>query len=47
MTSYSCGGGEGVANILKPPNFWATGNNELKFYMVVDIYKLFSKTEKQ
>ena len=30
-----------------PINFWTTGNKELKLYMVIDIHKLFWKTEKK
>ena len=36
----------GVCAILHTPtNFWTTGDTELKFYMVIDIRKLFSKVE--
>ena len=30
-----------------PSNFWTTDDRELKFYMVIDIHKLFWKTEKE
>ena len=30
---------------LLPPNYWTTGDKELKFYMVIDIHKLFWKVE--
>ena len=38
----------GVYAILHTPtNFDTTGDTELKFYMVIDIYKLFPKNEKK
>ena len=30
-----------------PPNFWAIDDRELKFYMVIEIHKLFPKMEKK
>ena len=39
-TSYSRGGG---AILHTPINFWTTGDTELKFYMLIDIHKLFWK----
>ena len=38
----------GVCAILHTTtNFWTTGDTKLKFYMVIDIYKLFSKIERK
>ena len=38
----------GVCAILHTPtNFWTTDDTELKFYMVIDIHKLFPKIEKK
>ena len=30
-----------------PTNFWTTGDTELKFYVVIDIHKLFPKIEQK
>ena len=44
-------GGEGSDHILfrgdvfTPKNFWPFGDKKLKFYMVIEIHKLFWKTE--
>ena len=39
-TSYSRG-------VHTPTNFWTTDDKELKYYMVIDIHKLFPKMEKR
>ena len=41
------GGGEVDANLHTPNNFWTTDDTDLKFYMVIDIHKLFKKIEKK
>ena len=37
----------GGAILHTPTNFWTTNDTELKFYMVIDIHKLFRKIEKK
>ena len=37
----------GCAILHTPTNFWTTDDTELKFYMVIDIHKLFPKIEKK
>ena len=49
---YSEGGSEhilfqGGAILHTHTNFWTAGDTELKFYMVIDIYKLFPKIVKK
>ena len=36
----------GGAILHTPTNFWTTGDTRLKFYMVINIHKLFPKIEK-
>ena len=36
----------GYTVLHTPTNFWTTVDAELKFYMVMDIHKLFPKLEK-
>ena len=35
------------AILHNPTKFWTAGDTELKFYMLIDVHKLFSKIEKK